>query len=390
MKKRILALTLSLVMLLGLANVAVFADDSTSVPTLSYSTTAPDLSTIISGGLTASPEYSATAGEKLTADQISDIADTKYGVSVIGINVANRPVSTLVDLAWGTGNIGDTLTNGKKKDGAFDVAASGSKYDKYGNETTDGDYAGLITLNFGQKATISSFAWAITWGNLSACDIYTSDDGKEWTLKVQTAQAYRTDIAGNGSEMLGADRFNGSLTSAQGVFKFDFPTKISAQYLRIACTDSDRLTSNTRDILVFGAKSEIAVDAVQTTEVENATDSANYYDARFVASVSDSVLSATKAVKQINFKISASYTDSENTTAVEIGEKTYSVTNVYSKIIAAGEDVNASAGYKFALIEITDIPSDVNVTFTITPVIEFTNGSTVTGATATCTLSAVA
>ena len=139
------------------------------------------------------------------------------------------------------------------------------------------------------------------------------------------------------------------------------------------------------EILVFG-DDLVSVVGAQTKKVNATADS---YDARFVAQVNDQILNADQKADSITFKISASYTDdASNTAAIEIPATVYTVNTVYEQILAADDVVKADEGFKFALIEITDIPTDVTVTFTVLPTVWFENGAYAEGEAVTFTLSA--
>lgn len=399
MKKRILAFILSIVMLMSMASLGVFATDG-EVPTLSNttpktSTDALDMTKLISGGLTASPEFSATSGGDLTATQKADIADLDYGVSVIGMKVANRPVSCLVDHVWSTGNAGATQSNGKTVEGCFDMKPDAKAYDLAGvaadandaDDDSDNIYYGMITFNFGTQASITSFALVCSWTKHAAYDILVSNDGISWETVAVTSGVANADVAGNAPAVVGVDKLGNAMTASNSVTVFEFPTAVTGQYFRIANKNSNPagyslFKTDLREILVFGSTSDIAVDGTQTTAINAST---NSYDARFVASVNKNVLTSmgVKSVSKITLKIAASYTDTENITPVEIAAKSYDETTVYTGIMAGDTLVSAANGTVYALVEITGIPADVDVTFTVTPVIVYANGGSVTGATAT-------
>ena len=125
------------------------------------------------------------------------------------------------------------------------------------------------------------------------------------------------------------------------------------------------------EVMVFGsddATPMIQVEGYQkTAKVDEDADS---FDVRFVTSVSEAAMDA----KQINFRLSASYIDSQNSTKVVISERTYSTNSVFSSLNAENGIINPAAGYKFAVLKITNIPADVNVTFTLIAEIEYDDG----------------
>ena len=120
------------------------------------------------------------------------------------------------------------------------------------------------------------------------------------------------------------------------------------------------------------AADAIRVDSYQTRKIAGA----ETYDARFVASLNrEMIVNAEK----ISFTVSASYTDTLNLSPVAVAAKNLDTYTVYEKILAAGLPVDAPDGCYFALFDLTDIPNDVAVTFTITPKIIYKDASIYTG-----------
>ena len=119
---------------------------------------------MISLGLTASEAYSedAWAADSLTDDQIKDIADLKYGVSMIGVTGLERPLTGLVDGVYTSGNTGAALLNGKKASGAGSWYCKLGTYYNVKGETgaADSIYYSLLTYNFGKKMNIDAIAFS--------------------------------------------------------------------------------------------------------------------------------------------------------------------------------------------------------------------------------------
>ncbi len=113
-------------------------------------------------------------------------------------------------------------------------------------------------------------------------------------------------------------------------------------------------------------------------------DGAGSYDVRFVADIKQELVADAQ---KVSFAVSASYTDSEHLTPVAVLEKSFDTYTVYEKILADGEPVNAADDYCFALFDLTEIPEDVAVTFSVTPRITDQNGTVYNGKTVVVALS---
>ena len=375
-------------------------------------------SNIISFGLSAS-DYKGSM-DSATAEQLASITDhKKNGFTMFGAKQLYNSISYAVDKTWTNSN------------SSLNFLPDGMFYDVNGNAsaTNTGDtiYTNLFTFNFGETVNIDKFGYIVQNANNfpQTADIYISNDGDNWTLvayydriglrKTNTDFAHLfTNISSKGLDWGGAGTpSNGSNNHGDRLYVFDI-NDVKAQYVRIASTSytgtvSDDWKSSTEkynagvgsysadyytgakdnykyivgEMLVFGNKLDlVSINGVQTTQVNTATET---YDARFVADVSDQVVNDAN-VTELRFKVSASYyTDDENN-KTEVPEKEYAVTKVYKSILANSETIAAKEGTKFALVEITEIPKDTHVTFTITPILVYADGSTVSGAAATVTL----
>ena len=414
MKSRILAFALTLALLLGIANIVAFATEAPSTPTalrpLTSATnpiagdkqisTAQQLddyqARLISAGLSAST-VTTTGTETLTPQEIADLSNIQNGFSVIGATAATRSLATATDGKW---------TNNAAYLTKFTVGGA-SNYNEKGESGANYQYKCLLTFNFGKAVDIQSFGYIVA--NLNdmpqSADIYvgTEENGEiTWEL----VNAYNRTEAKNASKEFGFINISqaavagatgnknipwedaeNAIPTAQNqrggrAVIFDLSEVHTAQYLRIAATSLTGADGTTKDvavaeILVFGNDTQISMNAVQTKVSENGNAK---FDARFVAEVNEFALGA----KQINFRISASYTDSNNSTAVSVS-KEYIVANVYTSIQADNENVSPTNGYYFAVFKINDIPTDVAVTFTIIPEIQYENGAVVVGTAATVT-----
>ena len=208
----------------------------------------------------ASTAYSSVRGG-LTAEQKADIADTGYGVSVIGIeymdaskkgtNFSNSAgtwtsVGNLVNGHWGTSYMAAMF---------FDM----NKYNEKGETVEGGPYTALITLNFGQTVEFEAIGYfsGTTRGFAQAQDVYVSDNGTDWT-KVESA-CY--DVAGTTLTSLSTsshpDPWNNNTATVFCAFSMG---RISGKYIRIGIIRGGEVGDNntglseinTREIAVFG------------------------------------------------------------------------------------------------------------------------------------------
>ncbi len=144
----------------------------------------PSDSELISKGLTASEEFSATvdgALAELTDEQKKDIADiSKYGFTMIGAKTLARSIKYACDGVWsGTNRLTATF---------YDEGEGAVKYDINGNVSKNGRYEALLTYNFGEKVTLDAIGYMSgdLKGFAQAQEVWVSDDGINWT-RVNTA-----------------------------------------------------------------------------------------------------------------------------------------------------------------------------------------------------------
>ena len=128
-------------------------------------------------GVVASAEYDTV---QLSNAQKADIADTDYGISVIGIEYMykksiynwEKSIENLIDGMWDT----ELRSVGR-------IHFSDKRYTIDGVESADGKYRGLVTLNFGAKnrfEALGFLAHAVT-SVPGIVEVFVSDDAKTWT-----------------------------------------------------------------------------------------------------------------------------------------------------------------------------------------------------------------
>lgn len=140
----------------------------------------------------------------------------------------------------------------------------------------------------------------------------------------------------------------------------------------IAAMFADGLAANAFDAEAPAQESVIEMDAYQTRDVlgENA------FDARFVASLDKA---AIENAENITFEVSATYAGSS------VPMRKLATTYVYEKIWNGTELMAHPDGDYYAMFTISGIDDDTTVTFTVTPVINYTNGTSARGETKTVT-----
>ena len=217
----------------------------------------PEDSVLISQGLTASEEFSATVDgvlAELTAEQKVDIADmTKYGLTMIGAKTLARSIKYACDGVWsGTNRLTATF---------YDDGENVVKYDINGNVSENGKYEALLTYNFGEKVTLDAIGYMS--GDLNgfaqAQEVWVSDDGINWT-RVISAGYNR--VAGDLLESVSnkpIDKDGTGKTSGQCVM-FDMGG-VQAQYVRVGIVEGMTMTTssndlNTYELAVYGKREQ--------------------------------------------------------------------------------------------------------------------------------------
>ncbi len=139
----------------------------------------------------------ATIANRLTDAQKKDLADIRYGLSIIGLS--HMELTSYVIESSKTNNITSTsllnLINGHFGSSYQSLLYFDSnKYNISGEQDSNGEYTALLTLNFGEKKTFDAIGYAA--GSLKNIpqiqDVYVSDDGVNWT-KVNSA-CYDTSV----------------------------------------------------------------------------------------------------------------------------------------------------------------------------------------------------
>lgn len=217
----------------------------------------PEDSVLLSKGLTASEEFSATVDEalaELTADQKADIADmSKYGMTLIGAKTLERSIKYACDGVWSGNNRLSAVF--------YDDEATPIKYDILGKEAADGKYECLITYNFGEKVTVDAIGYMS--GDLNGFaqnqEVWVSNDGMNWT-KVSIAGFNRAggdEIASVSNKPID-NKEDGGLGKASGQCVMFDMGGIKAQYVRVAIIDGMATKYakdlNTYELAVYGKK----------------------------------------------------------------------------------------------------------------------------------------
>ncbi len=294
--KRILKVLTASILFLGLTltfAVSAFAWEKpigslegSTVSELTESTDNPDMNKIISWNLTYSnivteksllaPDYKSDENREFTKVELAEIGNQfKYGISLIGARRLARPVGSLSDQYFATGNAGDAVASGKGQYGAFEVIMDGNTYNVKGESVPDADekpegyaYKLLFTFNFGKIANIESFAFVNSYegGVPQAADIYVSDDGTNWTLvgyydrnQLRQSSNNTKDYQYQDANLLGKDKQGNAYSEkSKGVMlRFDLPKNTQGQFIRIACTAPNSGIDVTkanpfRELLVWG------------------------------------------------------------------------------------------------------------------------------------------
>ena len=208
-----------------------------------------------SKGLVASTEYDATA---LTDVQKADIADTGYGISVIGIEKMYQ--STSYDWTTSIANAIDGDWSDSRSIARMHFGDT--RYDIDGNAAKDGKYQALITLNFGARNrfdAIGFFSNAI-YRVPGICEVFVSDDAKTWT---RVPSACWNGITGVTLTDLGGttlDLATGKAATSGAIFSMN---NAEGQYIRIGVIRGtftisniyqDDQMINPRELIVYGQR----------------------------------------------------------------------------------------------------------------------------------------
>ena len=194
----------------------------------------------------------------LTEAEKKDLADIRYGLSVIGMSHLDLPEYTVTTDSGGkmqTTSLINLLNGHYGSSYTANIYFDDKTYNINGEEDSSSPYTALFTLNFGSVKTFEAIGYSS--GNLKgfpqAQDVYVSDDGINWT-KVPSA-CFDTEIAPVASitDKSGTrDPWNNNEPKQEVLFDMK---NASGKYIRIAVrrgANVDYHGINTREILVFG------------------------------------------------------------------------------------------------------------------------------------------
>ncbi len=207
-------------------------------------------------------DIASLAGTKtpngLTEAEKRDLADIRYGLSIIGMSHLDLPeysvtaenggamqTTSLINLL--NGHFGSSYT--------ANIYFDDKTYNVNGEVDASSPYTALLTLNFGSVKTFEAIGYSS--GNLKgfpqAQDVYVSADGVNWTL-VPSA-CFDTELAPVSSLSDNAkaqDPWYNNTPKQEVLFSME---NVSGKYIRIAVrrgANVDYNGINTREILVFG------------------------------------------------------------------------------------------------------------------------------------------
>ena len=194
----------------------------------------------------------------LTEAEKKDLADIRYGLSVIGMSHLDLPEYTVTTDSGGkmqTTSLINLLNGHYGSSYTANIYFDDKTYNINGEEDSSSPYTALFTLNFSSVKTFEAIGYSS--GNLKgfpqAQDVYVSDDGINWT-KVPSA-CFDTEIAPVASitDKSGTrDPWNNNEPKQEVLFDMK---NASGKYIRIAIrrgANVDYHGINTREILVFG------------------------------------------------------------------------------------------------------------------------------------------
>ena len=351
-----------------------------------------------------------------TNTSLADPTSTTNSLTMVGIGSMSTGPTNVVNGVWDASNASRILF---KPDGQLYNKEGVALTDAVTDETEKATYryTHMFTYNFGKVKQIEAFGWIVNSVNnmMQAADIYVSNDGTTWTpvgyfdriadRQLTTAQGggdyeyYTITAVTAGTETTEAWVDKNGASYAGRLYIFELDEVVNAQYLRIAST-TDRGSTNSNwnsnddkyladvgsyaigtanhdytEMFVFGG------DVATATQVQIGNNEGTTYDARFEVKVSDTFVYDNTA-KQINLTIQADITDSDDATPASV-TKTYTLTSVHTKDLEGA----TADGYKFARFYITGITKEATtVVFTVTPEIEYMDGTTATGTAATVTI----
>ena len=451
MKKRILALSLSLVMLLGMAILpatAIYHDATVSSGKVTQYATPAGAEVV--DGETVAPKLKAAASvddsyrNKIISQGLAHKQTSATTAEDTAIHTKNTKSVTVLGFSAVTWHLGNAV-DGKWAAGNYKFTASGKLYNKLGqaapadgvaDTNTDQDYryTFMYTYNFGVKQHVEAVGYILanSWQMPMTADIYVSDDGNNWELVGYYDRNEDRCDARNSAATKNADQYVN--ISASEVWKDDtganlangrlyfFPLEqaVDARYVRIAATSGvgaydsnfktafDALERDETSGLVEDYSSlyapgkinqeitqitgpEMLVFGEQAVQIEGAQTKsvagADAFDARFVTAVSEVALENANYVRY-KFLSATSYTDAAGNQGTIGSLKQYNVKTVYNSFIADDEVVTADDGYCYALVDIGSIPAGYTVNFVVSFMIVYNDGTTYETPSVTVTVTA--
>ncbi len=194
----------------------------------------------------------------LTDAQKKDLADIRYGISVIGLSHMEL---TKYSISANTANESWTTSLANLINGHYGTSYPSLLYFDHltyniqGEEDASAPYTALLTLNFGESKTFEAIGYAA--GNLvsfpQAQDVYVSDDGVNWK-KVPSAcfDTYVAPVAGIEDRTDAKDPWNNNTPTREVLFDMQ---NVSGKYIRIGIIRGARDSYHgmtARELLVFG------------------------------------------------------------------------------------------------------------------------------------------
>lgn len=221
----------------------------------SVNLTEPPTSSIISVGITGdkgivSSSATAASGTQLTDEQLADLADIGYGVSIIGTKDMVNELSNINNGLWAK-----STSKGVRL--SFHFADGDRHYDISGKEDPDEKYRALLTYNFGKTVTLDAIGYFS--GNMNgfaqAQDVFVSNDGITWN-RVESACYDAKALSQAGTPL--ADLKNtikDSVGDAAGACALFSMGGIQAKYVRVGIITGITVNDwdlNTLELAVFG------------------------------------------------------------------------------------------------------------------------------------------
>lgn len=205
----------------------------------------PPLDWMLQTQLSGSGERALFAKNSLTEEQREDIADIEQGISLIGVSGLGYALDGAADGIWrawdmaidystgDTGKYGGTLSWYPE----FTEDRAVRRYDACGQtgESSEHRYQSLLTYHFQEDTDISAFVFVTDSPNgfPQAGDVYTSADGREWTL---AGSWDRCALREAGDDYAFQPAYMDYMGRTDNCKMLGFQLGISARYIRFAFT----------------------------------------------------------------------------------------------------------------------------------------------------------